>query len=96
MANNIHVSYDLYAPGQNYDSVITKIKTLGGWAKIHKSFWYLDTTLSAEQVAKAVWSVMDKNDSLYVVDASNNEAYWYNLSPEVSQFIQQRWYAKAA
>lgn len=59
MANNIHVSYDLYQPGQNYEDVITKIKSLGNWAKIHKSFWYLDTSLSAEQVAKAVWSVMD-------------------------------------
>lgn len=96
MANNVHVSYDLYQPGQNYEDVITKIKSLGSWAKIHKSFWYLDTSLSAEQVAKAVWSVMDQNDSLYVVDATHNTAYWYNLSPEAAQHIQQHWYSKAA
>ncbi|MFC6486881.1 CRISPR-associated protein Cas2 [Nitratireductor sp. GCM10026969] len=96
MANNIHISYDLYKPGQNYENVIAKIKTLGGWAKIHKSFWYLDTPLSAEEVARAVWYVMDQNDSLYVVDVTNNMAHWYNISPEASQYIQQHWYSKAA
>ena len=25
MANNLHISYDLYQPGQNYDGVIAKI-----------------------------------------------------------------------
>lgn len=96
MANNVHVSYDLFAPDKNYERVIAKIKTLGSWAKIHKSFWYLDTALSAEQVASAVWAAMDTNDSLYVVDATNNIAYWYNLAPEASKLIQERWYSRAA
>lgn len=96
MANNIHVSYDLYAPDKNYDRVISKIKTLGSWAKNHKSFWYLDTSLPAEKVAEAVWSAMDANDSLYVVDATNNLAYWYNIPAESSKFIQERWYSRAA
>jgi hypothetical protein len=39
MANNLHVSYDLNSPGQNYEAVIERIKKLGSWAKIHYSFW---------------------------------------------------------
>ncbi|MEF2549723.1 hypothetical protein VQ045_21775 [Aurantimonas sp. E1-2-R+4] len=39
MANNLHISYDLNSPGQDYTPLIDKIKTLGPWAKIHKSFW---------------------------------------------------------
>ncbi len=92
MANNLHISYDLHEPGKNYEKVIEKIKSLGGWAKIHYSFWYLKTTQGAEQVANSIRSVMDVNDTLYVADTTNNTAYWYGLSDEVSQFIQDQWH----
>lgn len=91
MPNNLHISYDLYNPGQNYEAVIERIKTLGNWAKIHKSFWFVSSSLSANQAADKVWEVMDVNDTVYVVDAKNNEAAWQNLSDEVSQFIQNKW-----
>ena len=92
MANNLHISYDLYAPGQNYETVIEAIKSLGNWAKIHKSYWYVKSTLTAEQAVNAVWPKMDQNDSLYVVDASNNTAAWRNISPDVAKFIQENWH----
>lgn len=96
MANNLHISYDLYAPGQNYDRVIEAIRKLGGWAKIHKSYWYVDSHYSASEAHKLVKAAMDANDSLYVVDATNNDAAWHNISREASEFIKDRWYAKAA
>jgi hypothetical protein len=96
MPNNLHVSYDLNVPGQNYDAVIAKIKTLGSWAKIHKSYWYVDSPLTAQQAANAVWSVMDARDTIYVVDVTNQTAYWYNISPEASQFISDHWSRHAA
>jgi hypothetical protein len=96
MANNVHVSYDLYAPEKNYERVIAKIKTLGSWAKIHKSFWYIDTNLTAEQVRNAVWSAMDTNDSLYVVDSTNNMAAWQNISEPASKHIRDHWRLQAA
>lgn len=96
MANNLHISYDLNNPGQNYSAVIDKIKALGGWAKIHKSYWYVDSNLSATEAADAVWSVMDTNDTVYVVDATNNDAAWHNLTDEVRQYIQQHWLNRAA
>jgi hypothetical protein len=61
MGNNLHISYDLNVPGQNYEAVIAKIKTLGGWAKIHKSYWYVNSVLTAKQACDAVWAVMDVN-----------------------------------
>jgi len=48
MGNNLHISYDLNVSGQNYEAVIAKIKTLGGWAKIHKSYWYVNSVLTAK------------------------------------------------
>lgn len=91
MANNLHISYDLKNPGQNYNTVIEKIKTLGAWAKIHYSFWYVKSPFSAEQARDALASVLDANDSVYVVDATNNNAAWNILSAEVSSQIQGNW-----
>lgn len=94
MPNNIHVSYDLNSPGQDYARIMEKIKSLGSWAKILKSYWFVSTDLSANQVHAAVWSVMDPNDTLYVVDARKNEAAWKNLSPAASDHIKRNWSAQ--
>lgn len=91
MSNNLHISYDLYAPGQNYEKVISKIKSLGSWAKIHQSYWYVDSTYSAREAVNAVWSVMDANDKIYIVDAKNNVSAWENLSDEAGQHIRSHW-----
>ncbi len=91
MANNLFISYDLNTPGQDYSKVIETIKSLGYWAKVHKSVWYVNANLSAEQAAKKLWPGMDKNDSLIVIDASNNDAFWYNLSEQISKHMQEQW-----
>ncbi len=95
MSHNLFISYDLIAPGQKYDRVATKIKTLGNWAKVQKSFWYLSSNVSAKDAATAIWSVLDSNDSLIVVDTNTNDAYWYNLTPETAQFMQSHWASKS-
>lgn len=92
MANNLLISYDLNSPGQNYESVIEEIKSLGSWAKIQKSHWYVDSTLTASQAVERVWAKMDSNDSLIVVDATNNNASWKNLSTEVTEHMQNYWW----
>ena len=91
--NNLLISYDLNSPGQNYEVVWEKIKTLGSWAKIQKSFWYVKSTHTASSAVAEVWSVMDKNDSLIVVDATNKNAAWQGLSTEVANHIQTKWNA---
>ncbi len=92
MANNLIVSYDLYNPGQDYSKVIEAIKALGSWAKVHKSVWYVNSSYTATQAADKVWATMDRNDSLFVVDATNNNAAWQNLSDEVSNHIKDQWF----
>lgn len=89
--NNLFISYDLFKPGQHYEQVIEEIKALGSWASVHKSFWYVNSTLSASQALDRVWAKMDSNDKLIVVDATNNNAAWQNLSTEVSNFIADQW-----
>lgn len=91
MANNLHISYTLYTPGQDYPEIIQKIQTLGRWAKIHPSFWYVNSTLTAKQALDALRPTIDSNDSLYVVDATNNMAVWYNLPDDVQDQIRRNW-----
>lgn len=91
MANNLFISYDLNSPGQDYEKVIDKIKSLGSWAKIQKSHWYVDSTLTAKEAVDQVWSTMDANDSLIVVDATNGDAAWQNLAKTVQEHIQNHW-----
>jgi hypothetical protein len=91
MANNLHVSYDLFAPGKNYDHVIEAVKGLGSWAKIHYSFWYVKSSLTAEQARDRILKALDPNDSVYVVDATNNSAAWHNIPSDSAKFIRDNW-----
>ncbi len=96
MANNLFISYDLYEPGKDYGTVGSAIKQLGPWAKVQKSFWYVKSRLSAQQAAEHVRRSMDANDSLIVVDSTNDQAFWYNLSPEVANLLLEKWTSQAA
>ncbi|NQY20033.1 MAG: hypothetical protein HRT40_01795 [Campylobacteraceae bacterium] len=91
MANNLFISYDLNSTHKNYDGVINEIKNLGDWASIQKSMWYLNSNLTAQEVATKIHSHMESNDTLIVIDTFNNDAYWYNLSDEVGSHIQNHW-----
>lgn len=91
MANNLFVSYDLIQPGQHYETVISEIKKLGNWAKVHYSLWYVKSNLSASEAERKIWAVMDQNDKLIVIDATNNNAVWHNLSEEVSNYMKEQW-----
>lgn len=96
MANNLHISYDLHDPGKNYHAAIAAVKSLGSWAKIHYSFWYVKSNYTADQARDIVARAIDANDSVYVVDATNNNAAWKNIPPETSEFIRRHWLSLAA
>lgn len=91
MSNNLFVSYDLNSPNQDYSAVIEEIKSLGAWASIHKSFWYVKSELSEEEAAKKIRDKMDSNDSLMVLNTNTNNAFWFNISDEVAKHIQANW-----
>lgn len=91
MANNLFISYDLNSPGQDYEEVISEIKTLGSWAKVQKSFWYVNSNLTAKEARARLLAKMDDNDSLIVIDSTNNSASWHNLSDAVGAHIRDKW-----
>lgn len=91
MSNNLFISYDLNSPGQNYNVVADAIKSLGNWAKVQKSFWYVNSNLTAQQAVSKVWAVMDRNDSLIVCDMTNRVASWQNIDPTVAKHMLDHW-----
>ena len=93
MANghNLFISYDLKSPEKNYAALSNEIKKLGGWAKPNLSFWFVDSTYTAEQAAKLLRPFIDNDDKLFVVDVRSNTAAWYNVDPVVDKYVKANW-----
>lgn len=65
------VTYDLRAPGRNYDPVHTYLKQFT-YCKGMESLWLIETSLSAPQVRDALMTVIDKNDRVFVLQLFKN------------------------
>lgn len=71
------ISYDLRAPGRDYEKVYEKIKSFGKWAKITESTWAVVSAKTASQIRDDLKVIVDANDRLFVVK-SGVEAAWRN------------------
>jgi hypothetical protein len=86
---NLFISYDLDAPGQNYQKVIAAIESLGQAMVVHRSLYYVKSSIPVANAEQRVRAAIDRNDRLVVIDA--NAAQWFNLLPGASPFILDRW-----
>lgn len=86
---NYLISYDLHKQGQNYDILITCIKSFPAWEKIHQSVWYVKSSSNAEEIRGKLSRHIDINDSLFVAEMNN--AAWVNLG-ERGNYIHQQWH----
>lgn len=93
MAFNLFIAYDLDNPGQNYEAVHERIKSLGRWYWAQKSFFYVHTAFSPEEAHRHVFAVMDSNDKLTVVDATG--AWMYPAPPADVEAINRVWFEMA-
>jgi len=84
-----NVSYDLHAPGRNYQVLIDEIKNLGSWAHPTESMWLIDSNLPLTQIRDILQSKIDRNDTLLVTICDKGAA-WHNISPEVAVWIKAR------
>ena len=95
MANNLFIAYELFRPekGESHQRVREVIERLGAWAKIGTGMYYLHSDADAEYVGNKVWAALNMDDKLIVVNSTKNDARWYNIKPEVSDFLVKQWYA---
>lgn len=89
MKNNFFVSYDLMKQGQNYEAIEDAIKSLGDWARVTQSFFYVSTSFSLKEAFDRVNKSIDRNDKLMIIDAKS--AHWIHLPEEVSTYIKENW-----
>ena len=92
MANNLFISYDLSDPDKTFDKLAAEIQKLGDWAQVQPTLWYVKSQFTSEQVTSLLWTTMNaSDDSLTVIDASNNTANWQNIAQDVAEFFEQSW-----
>lgn len=85
---NILVAYDLNKSGQNYDGLISYIKSYRVWAKINQSVWYIKSDKSATQIRYELSRYIDDNDSVFVAEMS--AVSWF-LPQEIGEYIRKNW-----
>lgn len=91
VSNNVFISLEFNRPDRTYDRVVHAVSTLGGsWVELHFAHWYVETRYSAAEVRDRLKTVLDKEDKLIVVDATNNQAAWLNLSPAAAARLAER------
>jgi CRISPR/Cas system-associated endoribonuclease Cas2 len=61
------VTYDLNAPGQDYNPLISAIRKYTN-CKCLKSAFFIDTSEDASVIRDKLTPLVDKNDALYVVE----------------------------
>lgn len=84
----ILVSYDLRAPGKDYNRLWEHLRSYGDYIKPLESFWFLRTLYSAKDVKNKVRQYIDTNDRLMVIDVTGDAAAWYGLGDQYSQWIK--------
>lgn len=81
------ISYDLKAPGRNYDALHGAIKRTGhAWWHYLESTWLIATNLDSEQISEVLRSHIDANDHLLVIDVGSDFSGW--LPAEAWQWIR--------
>ena len=81
------VSYDLHAPGRNYDELHAAIKRLGAWAHVLESCWVVKTGYTVGQVRDHLMQHIDDNDSLLVWGSPGVWAS-FNIRPDVADWLK--------
>ncbi|GAA2575501.1 hypothetical protein [Microbacterium binotii] len=68
------VTYDLSAPGRNYNDLIDHLKSYGTYSRPVESTWLISTSMNAGQVRDAAKKYLDANDKLLVIALATNWA----------------------
>lgn len=81
------ITYDLSAPGRNYDAIIARIKQYP-WVNLSESSWAVRTDSTSSQIRDYLGSVLDANDKLFV-GTLRSPASWQGLSKDRADWLQQ-------
>lgn len=92
---NIFVCFQQLRPEKGDEKVRDAIEAFGcSWAKLGQGMCYVHGEFDAQYVGNKVWGALNMDDKLVVVDSTNNDARWFNIKPEISQFMMDNWHSE--
>ena len=86
--SNLLFGYDLNKAGQDYAGLIADIKqTFPTYWHCLDSTWIVSTDWTTVQLRDWLWSRMDSNDEVFVVDITGKPAAWAGLNDNCSSWL---------
>lgn len=85
--NSILIGYDLNKTGQDYTTLIEKIKSIGTWWHCLDSTWIVKSNQSCVQIRDFLQSYIDSNDELLVVKLSGESA-WCGFGKDCADWLR--------
>lgn len=82
------IGYDLNKAGQDYDTLIEKIKDLGTWWHCLDSTWIIKSNYTVVDIRNYLRQFIDGNDEILVVKLTGDAA-WYGFSAEGSNWLKK-------
>ena len=82
------ISYDLIAPGRNYESIRGFLES-HDWTKPVQSLYLIKTSQTAKELLDSLNHFLDPNDKVIVVDVTKNSTAWKGLADKASNWIKQ-------
>lgn len=83
------IGYDLNKSGQDYDTLIERIKELAnGWWHHLDSTWIIKSNSTAKAIRDDLKQYIDSNDELLVV-ALTGEAAWTGFNKRGSEWLKK-------
>lgn len=70
------ISYDLKAPGRNYEGLYEAIRNSGNWWHFLESCWIVATTESSAQIWARLASKIDETDRLIIIEVRRESYGW--------------------
>lgn len=86
--NTLLVSYDLIAPGRNYEPLRGFLESHLNWAKPVQSLYLIKANKTAELLRNDLNAYLDVNDKIIVIDVTKDTAAWKGLSTELTNWIK--------
>ena len=83
------LSYDLRAPGRNYQPLYNALSAVSA-VRALQSLWLFDDPRPCAQVRDAVRKLVDPNDGVLIIDIANSNWASLNVLPGAAEWIQAR------
>lgn len=90
-ASNVIVCCGTPEENKSCARVKAALEEIGVSATVFPCCWYVLTPLAASDVKAKLLPAMGEGESLFVVDATNHEAAWGNISPNAAELIRETW-----